>query len=171
MKKSKTLLGLFALLLTFSVFSCTIQPEQPPDPHATQAEYTQQNATVEDVPTVTVLKAQIGGEQADTASTETKKVGPFDSLPSVGKLTEYFNMWYGLVLTVLGYFSFLIPGIKKWEKVGARVLAIGFVVGALFLSFGIADVWQLIISFLMTTLIYDKGLSNIFKTRKEPAGE
>lgn len=152
----------FAFLSTFAFTSCDPAGSAPDDPHTERAYHSQE---------VPVLTAQIVNPASDTSEvvnpeTDTEKTGPFDELPNNVKLTEMYNYWYGIVLALLGYLSYIIPGIKRWQNVGARVLAIGFVVGALFLSFGWADIWQLLTSFLFTTLIYDKALSPFVKSPK-----
>lgn len=100
------------------------------------------------------------------ADTVIIKKNPFDNIPSIDALMEMYNYWYGLAIALLGYFSYLIPGINSWKNIGARVLAIGFVVGALFMSFGFADIWQVLLSFLATTVGYDKLLSVFIKSPK-----
>lgn len=147
---------ILSLLLFSGVFYLSAQE---------QAHSSYENVEYYDVDTMFLDEAP--PSQIDITNTsKIVKDKPFDEIPSMDKLIETYNYWYGLAVALLGYFSYIIPGIKNWENIGARLLAIGFVLGALFLSFGFADIWQVIISFLVTTIGYDKILSVFLKTPK-----
>lgn len=80
-------------------------------------------------------------------------------------MDEWFDQGIGPIISALivvgGYLSKWIPGLNAIKDATYRVLAFAILIGAGFLYFG-ADIWQVAISYFMSTSMYELVLAQIF---------
>jgi hypothetical protein len=78
---------------------------------------------------------------------------------------------YTLLITIGGYLSYLIPGIKEIDNATYRVLTFAVLVIAGGAVLGLGDIWQGAISYLLSTSLYEVILKMIIKSPKPDAGK
>jgi len=88
-------------------------------------------------------------------------IGPDSPLTD---LLSWTDLLYGAIVILMGYVSQYIPGINKIPKTVYRVLAIGLIVGAMFLLMGKSNAFGLLFAFLSATNFYELLLKFIKKT-------
>ena len=145
--------SMLALLLSLSMPTFTVAQDDPGTIEQVQAS----DQTIVDHPTL---------EPASRASQvePVLVVDPNDdelTIPPKEELTagNIFGSLMVPILTALnilaGFLAYWIPGIRAIPKQTFRVLAFAIVAGAGFILFGVADFWQVALSYFMSTSIYE----------------
>lgn len=107
---------------------------------------------------VVMMPAQV----VDTTLTD--PLIPTDGYFNFDQISLLENVIYGSLVTLLSYFSFAIPGIKKIPAVAIRVLVIGLILVFMFLGykmavgeeFNVGTFINYVITYILTTGAYDK---------------
>lgn len=94
------------------------------------------------------------------------------ALPVPGDGVNAYVPWveilFGAFVTITGYLSSFIPGIKKISDKAWRITAIAIVGGSIFIIAGWSNAIPLFISYLIATKAYELFLKKIMKT---PSGQ
>jgi hypothetical protein len=73
---------------------------------------------------------------------------------------------YGFIVIVTGYLSAFVPGLNKIDKAVYRVLAVAVVVGAAFFFGGQASLFNLLVTYTISTSFYETVLKLFVKSPK-----
>ena len=90
-------------------------------------------------------------------------------VPTLVNFLGWFEALYGALVIVLGYLTAYIPGINKIPSVAWRLVAVGMIIGGIFLALG-ANGFGLVLQFLLSGKFYDLVLIHLGKTPKVVAG-
>jgi hypothetical protein len=89
-----------------------------------------------------------------------------DTYSGLGNFTESIEWVYGFLVIVTGYLSVFIPGLNKIDKSVYRVLALAVVIGAAFFFGGETSIFNLVITYTISTSFYETILKLFAKTPK-----
>lgn len=93
----------------------------------------------------------------------------FDLVKNVQNSAEAIGLYgsiYGALVIAFGYFSKFVPFVNKIPSTAYRVLSGGVVIGLIGIKFGLLDNWQVIISFVFSTKLYEYVFSLLKKSDK-----
>jgi hypothetical protein len=79
-------------------------------------------------------------------------------------LAGWVELLYGALVVIGGYLSSFIPGLNKIDKTVYRVAAFALAVGALFVSFTPMSAFSTVVTYAMSTSIYELILKLFKKT-------
>lgn len=89
-----------------------------------------------------------------------------DTYSGLANFTESIEWVYGFLVIVTGYLSVFIPGLNKIDKSVYRVLALAVVIGAAFFFGGETSIFNLVITYTISTSFYETILKLFAKTPK-----
>lgn len=93
----------------------------------------------------------------------------FGLIKVVANAAEAVGLWgavYGAVVIMFGYLSNFIPIINKIPSASYRVLAGGIIIAVIGIKFGFLENWQVIVSFVFSTKLYEYVLALIKKSNE-----
>jgi hypothetical protein len=85
---------------------------------------------------------------------------------SLSEFIKGIEWVYGFLVIVTGYLSSFIPGLNKIDKAVYRVLALAFVIGAAFYFGGQASLFNLVVTYTISTSFYETILKLFVKSPK-----
>lgn len=98
----------------------------------------------------------------------TGELPPVTDLTPSNIFTMLINPVYSALVVIFGYVAYLIPGVNKFAPF-IRVAAFALVAGLGFILYGVADFWQIAITYFFTTGLYDLFLRKILPSPKGSA--
>lgn len=84
-------------------------------------------------------------------------------------LAGWVEVLYGALVVIGGYLSSFVPGLNKIDKTVYRVAAFALAVGALFVAFTPMSAFSAVVTYAMSTSIYELVLK-VFKKTPQPQG-
>jgi len=94
----------------------------------------------------------------------------FDNLPTsfdeIGGLVTGFDALAILLFNLVGYLSFMIPGLRKIKETETRVAAAGLILAGVFITMDVGNAAKLAVEFVISTKVYDYVLK-LFKRTPE----
>lgn len=87
-----------------------------------------------------------------------------DSLETLTEILSWNDAIFFILVILVGYLSFMIPGLKGISNTNIRVGTAALIMIVVFVSNGWANAVPLIIEFVMATKLYDLALKGLKKT-------
>jgi hypothetical protein len=112
--------------------------------------------------------------QSEVTVTQSNPTEIIEDIKNAKDWTDLINLQtgiYTLLITLGGYLSYLIPGLKEIDSGTYRVLTFAVIVIAGGAVLGLGDIWQGAISYLFSTSLYEVILKWLVKSPKPDVGQ
>lgn len=83
-------------------------------------------------------------------------------------LLDNFELIYGFIVILFGYISIRIPGLKKIKSGTYRIMTLAIIVGLGAWIFGLGSIWELTLSYAISTSFYQLLLKPVKRSERAP---